>query len=99
MFSPADGVAPLPAGNLEACAQSILSAIESRLWEARQAELAVCRNWMLETTNVFARAARMMETAPEYCRRLPALHRPEPIFGVGRSDVAAMYRQVRGERK
>lgn len=96
---PAAGFVPLPAGNLEACAQSILSAIESHLWEARQAELAVCRNWMLEATNVFARAARMMETAPEYCRRLPALHRPEPIFGVGRSDVAALYRQGRAKDK
>ena len=96
---PAPGFLPLPLGDLEACAQSILSAIKSHLWEARQAELVLCRNWMLETTNVFARAARMMETAPDYCRRLPALGRPEPIFGAGRADVAAMYRQVRGEGK
>ena len=96
---PAPGFLPLPLGDLEACAQSILSAIKSRLWEARQAELALCRNWMLETTNVFAHAARMMETAPDYCRRQPPLGRPEPIFGSGRDDVAAMYRQVRGEGK
>ena len=96
---PAPGFVPLPLGDLEACAQSILSAIKSRLWEARQAELALCRNWMMETTNVFARAARMMETAPEYCQRQPALGRPEPIFGSGRDDVAAIYRQVRGGGK
>ena len=95
---PAPGFVSLPAGNLEACAQRILSAIKNRLGEARQAELAQCRNWILETTNVFARTARMMETAPDYCRRQPALGRPEPIFGSGRDDVAAMYRQVRGER-
>ena len=94
---PAPGFVPLPLGDLQACAQSILSAIENRLWEARQAELALCRNWMMETTNVFAHAARMMETAPEYCRRQPVLGRPEPIFGSGRDDVAAIYRQVRGE--
>ena len=96
---PSPGFVPLPLGDLEACAQSILSAIKSRLWEARQAELALCRNWMMETTNVFARAARMMETAPEYCQRQPALGRPEPIFGSGRDDVAAIYRQVRGGGK
>lgn len=96
---PAAGFVPLPVGNLEACAQSIISAIESSLWEARQAELALCRNWMLETTNIFARAARMMETAPQYCRRQPTLRKPEPIFGVGRDDVAAIYRQVRGGGK
>ena len=96
---PAAGFVPLPAGDLEACAQSILIAIKSGLWEARQAELAQCRNWMLETTNVFARAARMMETAPDYCRRQPALRRPETIFGVGRDDVAALYRLGRAEEK
>ena len=96
---PAAGFVPLPVGNLEACAQSIISAIESSLWEARQAELALCRNWMLETTNIFARAARMMETAPQYCRRQPALRKPEPIFGVGRDDVAALYRQGKANDK
>ena len=96
---PAAGFVPLPVGNLESCAQSIISAIESSLWEARQAELALCRNWMLETTNIFARAARMMETAPQYCRRQPALRKPEPIFGVGRDDVAALYRQGKANDK
>lgn len=96
---PAAGFVPLPVGNLEACAQSIISAIESSLWEARQAELALCRNWMLETTNIFARAARMMETAPQYCRRQLALRKPEPIFGVGRDDVAALYRQGKANDK
>lgn len=96
---PAAGFAPLPGGDLGACAQSVLSAIEGGLFEARQAELARCRDWMLETTNVFACAARLMETAPEYCRRQPALRVPEAIFGVGRKDVAAMYRQGRAENK
>ncbi len=93
---PAPGFVPLLLGDLKACAQSILSAIKRHLWEARQAELAQCRNWILD---IFARAAQMMETAPDYCRRQPALVRPKPIFGSGRDDVAAMYRQVRGEGK
>ncbi|HZF61724.1 MAG TPA: hypothetical protein VEZ52_08905 [Desulfovibrio sp.] len=96
---PAPGFVSLPAGNLEACAQRILSAIKNRLGEARQAELAQCRNWMLKTINIFARAARMMETALEYCRRLPALCKSEPKLGVSRDNVAVMYRQVRGEGK
>lgn len=92
---PAPGFAPLPAGDPQACVRTVLEAIGHGLWEARQADLARCRNWMLETTNVFARAAGIMETAPEYCRKQPALPEPEPIFGVSRDDVAAMYRQGR----
>lgn len=94
---PAAGFAPLPAGDPEAFAQAVLHAIENSLWEARQTELTQCRNWMLETTNVFARAARLMEDAPHYCRKLPALPVPEPLFGVSREDVSAMYRQRRGD--
>ncbi len=93
---PAAGFVPLPAADPEGAVQQVLQVIEHGLWEARQAELAQCRRWMLETTNVFARAASMIENAPHYCRRQPALPAPEPVFGVGRSDVAAMYRQGRG---
>ena len=93
---PAAGFVALPAGRPEALLQAVQQSIEGNLWEARQAELAQCRNWMLETTNVFARAASLMENAPQYSRRQAALFEPEPIFGVGRDDVAAMYRQKGG---
>ena len=97
---PAAGFAPLPApapaelsaGKPEACVQAVVQALEARLWDERQTELAQCRSWMMETTNVFAQAARMLQNAPQYCRRPPALGRPEAIFGVGRDDVAALYR-------
>ena len=94
---PAGGFVPLPAGAPEVCVQLVVQTLESQLWEARQDELALCRNWMLETTNVFATAARMIEAAPDYSRKQPELARPEPIFGVGRADVAAMYRQGRNQ--
>ena len=95
---PAAGFVPLPAGKPELLLQAVQQSIEGNLWEARQAELALCRNWMLETTNVFARAASMIENAPQYCRRQAALPEPEPIFGVSRDDVAALYRQGTGAR-
>lgn len=94
---PAAGFVPLPANAPEACVQTVLQALESNLWEARQEELALCRNWMLETTNVFATAARMLETAPAYSRKQPVLARPETIFGVGRDDVAALHRLGRSQ--
>ena len=94
---PAAGFVSLPANGPEACAQTVLQALDSQLWEARQAELALCRTWMIETTNVFATAARMLAAAPEYCRKQPVLVRPEPIFGVGRADVAAMYSKGRNQ--
>ena len=93
---PAAGFVPLPAGKPELLLQAVQQSIEGNLWEARQAELALCRNWMLETTNVFARAASLIENAPQYSRRQAALFEPELIFGVGRDDVAAMYRQKGG---
>ena len=93
--SPAAGFVPLPAGAPETCVELVAQALESQLWEDRQAELAQCRTWMLETTNVFATAARMLEAAPDYRRKQPVLARPEPIFGVSRADVAAMQRQAR----
>ena len=40
-----------------------------RAEEARQAELAQCRTWVMETTNVFATAARMIENSPQHCRK------------------------------
>ena len=88
---PAAGFVALPASGPEACVQTVRQALDSQLWEARQAELVLCRTWMMETTNVFATAARMLAAAPEYCRKQPVLARPEPIFGVGRADVAAMH--------
>jgi len=90
---PAAGFVPLPAGAPEACVQLVVQALEAQLWEARQAELALCRTWVMENTNVFATAARMLVAAPEHCRRQPTLATPEPIFGVSRQDVAALYRQ------
>lgn len=92
---PAAGFVPLPAGAPEACVELVAQAVASQLWEARQAELAQCRAWMLETTNVFATTARMLEAAPEYRRKQPVLVTPETIFGVSKADVAAMQRQSR----
>ena len=92
---PAGGFVPLPAGAPEACVQLVVQSLQAHLWEARQAELALCRNWMFENTNVFATAARMIEAAPQYCHRQPALAAPEALFGVSRQDVAAMYSQGR----
>ena len=92
---PAAGFVPLTAGAPEACVRVVLQALESHLWESRQAELALCRHWMLETTNVFATAARMLAAAPEYSRKQPVLAKLEPIFGVSRADVAAMHSQAR----
>ena len=94
---PAAGFVPLPAGAPEACVRAVVQAMELQLWEAREAELALCRTWMMETTNVFATAARMLAAAPDYCRKQPVLAMPEPIFGVGRADVAALYRQGRNQ--
>ena len=94
---PAAGFVALPASGPEACVQTVRQALDSQLWEARQAELVLCRTWMMETTNVFATAARMLASAPEYCRKQPVLARPEPIFGVGRADVAAMYSKARNQ--
>jgi len=45
----------------------------------------------METTNVFATAARMIENSPQHCRKQRGLAGPEPLFGVGRADVAAIY--------
>ena len=71
--------------------------------EAQRASLKLVRllkeqlgdvpTWMVDTTNVFAPAVRMLAAAPEYCRKQPALARPEPIWGVGRADVAAIYKR------
>ena len=88
---PAAGFVPLPGGAPEACVQAVVQTLEAQLWEARQAELALCRTWVMETTNVFATAAHMIECSPQHCRKQPELAGPEPIFGVGRADVAAMY--------
>ena len=92
---PAAGFVPLPAGAPEDCVRVVIQALESQLWESRQAELALCRHWMMETTNVFAAAARMLAAAPEYSRKQPVLAKPEVIFGVSRADVAAMHSQAR----
>ena len=88
---PAAGFVSLPAGNPKACVQAVVQALDAGLWEARQAELAQCRTWVMETTNVFATAARMIENSPQHCRKQRGLAGPEPLFGVGRADVAAIY--------
>ncbi|WP_374281432.1 glycosyltransferase family 10 domain-containing protein [Desulfovibrio sp.] len=88
---PAAGFVPLPAGNPKACVQAVVQALDAGLWEARQAELSLCRTWVMETTNVFATAARMIENSPQHCRKQRGLAGPEPLFGVGRADVAAIY--------
>ena len=93
---PAAGFAPLPADSPEGCVRAVAQALETQMWESRQSELALCRTWVLENTNVFARAARMLEAAPEYRCNQPELAEPEPIFGVGRDDVAAMYSRRAG---
>ena len=92
---PAAGFVPLPAGAPEACVRTVVQALEAGLWEARQAELALCRTWVLETTNVFATAARLIEAAPQYSRKQPVLGRAETLFGVSREAVAALYQQSR----
>ena len=92
---PAAGFVPLPAGAPEACVRTVVQALEAGLWEARQAELALCRTWVLETTNVFATAARLIEAAPQYSRKQPVLGRAETLFGVSREAVAALYQQGR----
>lgn len=92
---PDAGFVRLPANAPEATVALVAQAVESQLWETRKVELARCRVWTMETTNVFATAARMLETAPDYRRKQPILAVPEPIFGVSRADVAAMHRQGR----
>lgn len=92
---PAPGFVALPQDAPEACARIVAQVARGCLWEERREAIAACRAWALETTNVFSRAARIMEEAPQRARRLPPLAQPEPIYGVGREAVAALYRRNR----
>lgn len=93
---PAPGVVALPHNAPEACVRIVAQAVSGDLWEERRDAVAACRRWALETTNVFSRVARIVEESPQRSRRLPALPQPEPIYGVGREAVAALYRRNRG---
>jgi len=93
--SPAPGFIALPPGEPEACARIIAQTVSDGLWEKRREAIAACRHWAIETTNVFFRAASIMQEAPPRAHRLPALEQPEPIYGVGREAVSSLYRRNR----
>jgi len=76
-----------------------LDAIENLLredpWQRSLPAISNCRQWVLETTNIFARVDRLIHEAGALACSLPNLSRPEPLRRSSRWQRALLRRAMR----
>ncbi|CAK7051948.1 MAG: hypothetical protein DELT_01082 [Desulfovibrio sp.] len=89
------GVVTLPIDNHDACIGMIEDLLAKDPYNVRFPAIARCREWCLESTNVFARVAHVIQGASEQSKNVPVQEKKSIIKDAGRLEVAVMRRLYR----
>jgi len=92
---PSGGLLSLQPDNDEANLDAIEKLLQEDPWERSLPAIRNCRQWVLETTNIFARMDRLIREADANTCSLPNLSRPEPLRRSSRWQRALLRRAMR----
>lgn len=93
--SPPGAMLVLQPDNEEANINAIAKLLQEDPWESSLPALRKCRQWVLETTNVFARIDRMIHGAGVHMGSQPNLSHPVPLRQSSRWQRALLRRALR----